>query len=111
MPIFGSMGNVLSDQPTRPFIPLAVGSDGFLPDAPSAPITSGPASGTSSGDATAAPDVEAAASATPVASTSGSAWLVWLVCGLVGVAVLVAAGWTLTRNRAPRRTGQGGDTA
>ena len=104
MPIFGSMGNVMSDQPTPPFIPLAVGSDGFLPDAPSA--TSGPASAPSAanpGGATAAPDAQTAPVPTPVASTSGSAWLVWLVCGLVGVAALVAAGWALTRNRAPRR--------
>jgi hypothetical protein len=104
MPIFGSMGNVMSDQPTPPFIPLAVGSDGFLSDAPSASATSGPATGANPGGATAAPDAQAAApAASPVASTSGSAWLVWLVCGLVGVAVLAAAGWALTRNRAPRR--------
>ena len=104
MPIFSSMGNVMSDQPTPPFIPLAVGSDGFLPDAPSA--TSGPTStpgAANPGGATAAPDAEAAPAPTPVASTSGSAWLVWLVCGLLGVAALVAAGWALTRNRAPRR--------
>ena len=98
MPIYGSMGNVMSDQPTPPFIPLAVGSDGFLPDAPSASPTSGPVS---AAGATAAPDAQAAP--TPVASTSGSAWLVWLVCGLVGVAALVTAGWALTRNRTPRR--------
>ena len=100
MPIFGSMGNVMSDQPTPPFIPLAVGSDGFLPDAPRASATSGPAAAANPGGATAAPDAPAA---TPVASTNGSAWLVWLVCGLVIVAVLVAAGWALTRNRTPRR--------
>ena len=104
MPIFGSMGNVMSDQPTPPFIPLAVGSDGFLPDAPSAASGPGSASGAANpGSATAAPDAQAAPAQTPVASTSGSAWLVWLVCGLVGVAALVAAGWALTRNRAPRR--------
>jgi subtilisin family serine protease len=105
MPIFDSMGNVMSDQPTPPFIPLAVGSDGFLPDAPSAIATSGPASGANPDGATAAPDAQASAP-TPVASTSGSVWLVWLICGLVGVAALVVAGWAMTRNRASRREPQ-----
>jgi hypothetical protein len=101
MPIFSSMGNVMSDQPTPPFIPLAVGSDGSLPDAPEAAATSSSAAGAGSGDATAGPDAQAAP--TVVAAFSGTAWLVWLVCGLVGVAVLAAAGWALTRNRARRR--------
>ena len=46
----------------------------------------------------------------PVASTSGTAWLVWLVCGLVAVALLAAGGWALTRNRAPRSDLQPADT-
>ena len=45
---------------------------------------------------------QAAPVTTPVASTSGTAWLVWLVCGVVAVALLGAGGWALTRNRAPR---------
>jgi hypothetical protein len=73
MPIYASMGNVFSDQPTTSAAPRA-------------------------------PDV--AATVPPLvtlqATTSDSAWLVWLVCGLVAVALLAAGGWLLTR-RSPRR--------
>ncbi len=43
MPIYASMGNVLSDQPTPPFMPLAVGADGSLPKAPAAAASAAPA--------------------------------------------------------------------
>ena len=97
MPIFASMGNVMSDQPTPPFIPQTVGSDGHLPDASA---TSASATLAPQGSATAAP--EAAAETAPVPTTSGTAWLVWLVGGLAVVALLVGGGWALTRNRASR---------
>ena len=35
-------------------------------------------------------------------ATSGSAWLVWLVCGLVAVALVMAGGWAMTRSYPPR---------
>ena len=94
MPIYASMGNVMSDQPTPPYIPLQVGSDGRLPEAP----TSAPATPVGAGATAAAPPASV-----PVSTTSGTAWLVWLVCGVIAVALLVGAGWALTRNRAPRR--------
>jgi hypothetical protein len=97
MPIFASMGNVMSDQPTPPFIPQTVGSDGLLPDASA---TSASATLAPQGSATAAP--ETAAETAPVPTTSSTAWLVWLVGGLAVVALLVGGGWALTRNRASR---------
>jgi subtilisin family serine protease len=98
VPIFASMGNVVSDQPTPPFIPLQVGSDGRLPNAPTkATVTPG------GGAATAA----AASAMIPVSTTSGTAWLVWLVCGVVAVVLLAGGGWTLTRSRAARGDRQG----
>ena len=96
MPIFASMGNVMSDQPTPPFIPQA--SDGLLPEASA---TSGSVAATQQGSASAAPE---AAVATPVATTSGTAWLVWLVGGVVVVGLLAGGGWALTRKR-PSRNG------
>ncbi|MEP6649862.1 MAG: S8/S53 family peptidase [Lapillicoccus sp.] len=101
MPIFASMGNVMSDQPTPPFIPQTVGSDGFLPQAPAAGATGAPT--TAIPPSATAADAEAAPVATPAPTTSGTAWLVWLVGGLVVVALLLGGGWALTRNRAPRR--------
>jgi hypothetical protein len=97
MPIFASMGNVMSDQPTPPFIPQTVGSDGLLPDASA---TSTSAAAPQQGSATAAP--QAAAQSTPVPTTSSTAWLVWLVGGLAVVGLLVGGGWALTRNRTSR---------
>jgi Subtilase family len=97
MPIFASMGNVMSDQPTPPVIPQAVGSDGLLPDASA---TRGSVSATQQGSATAAP--QAAADTTPVVTTSSTAWLVWLIGGVVVVGLLLAGGWALTRNRPSR---------
>ena len=97
MPIFASMGNVMSNQPTPPFIPQTVGSDGLLPDASA---TSTSAAAPQQGSATAAP--EAAAQSTPVPRTSSTAWLVWLVGGLAVVGLLVGGGWALTRNRTSR---------
>ena len=96
MPIYASMGNVMSDQPTPPNIPLAVGSDGSLPDGPTtSPTVVNQSPGT-------AGEPQAARETVPAASTSGTAWLVWLVCGLLAVGLLVGGGWALTRNRAPR---------
>jgi hypothetical protein len=93
MPIYASMGNVVSDQPTPPVIPQQVDSNGRLPDTSATPSVT----------AVGADAMAAAAPAVPRASTtSGTAWLVWLVCGVVAVAVLVGGGWALTRNRAPR---------
>jgi subtilisin family serine protease len=74
MPIYASMGNVFSDQPTTSAAPRA-------PDV-AAPPPAMPA-------------------ATLQATTSDSAWLVWLVSGVVAVALLAAGGWLLTR-RSPR---------
>ncbi|HEU4998309.1 MAG TPA: S8/S53 family peptidase [Lapillicoccus sp.] len=93
MPIYASMGNVVSDQPTPPFIPLQVGGDGRLPEAP----TPAPAQ-TAGAGAT----VAAAPAAPAVSTTSDTAWLVWLVCGLVAVGLVVGGGWALTRNRPAR---------
>ena len=104
MPIYASMGNVMSDQPTPPFIPQAVGADGSLPEAPVASVPAAPVAGATAGEPQAAPVT------TLVASTSGSAWLVWLVCGVVAVALLAAGGWALTRNRVPRSDLQPPDT-
>ncbi len=98
MPIFASMRNVMSDQPTPPFIPQAVGSDGLLPEAPAA---SGSVTAARQGSAAAAP--EDAAAPTPVATTSSTAWLVWLVGGVIVVGLLVGGGWALTRNRPLRK--------
>jgi hypothetical protein len=97
MPIFASMGNVLSDQPTPPFIPQAVGSDGLLPDASA---TSGSPAATQQGSATAAS--EAATGSTRVSTTSSSAWLVWLIGGVIVVGLLGGGGWALTRKRPSR---------
>jgi len=104
MPIYASMGNVMSDQPTTPFIPQAVGSDGSLPETPAGGAPAANPGGATVGQPPAAPVT------TPVASTSGTAWLVWLVCGVVAVALLAAGGWVLTRNRAPRSDLQPADT-
>jgi subtilisin family serine protease len=92
MPIYASMGNVVSDQPTPPFIPLQVGSDGRLPEPP----TPAPRAG-------AGATVAAAPAAPAVSTTSGTAWLVWLVCGLAAVALLVGGVWALTQNRSAWR--------
>jgi hypothetical protein len=100
MPIFASMGNVMSDQPTPPFIPLQVGSDGYLPQAPTPGTASNPAAVNPS--AATAPEPPAGPASAPVSATSGTAWLVWLACGVGAVALLVGGGWVLTRNRTPR---------
>jgi len=94
----------MSDQPTTPFIPQAAGSDGSLPEPPAGGAPAANPGGATVGQPPAAPVT------TPVASTSGTAWLVWLVCGVVAVALLAAGGWALTRNRAPRSDLQPADT-
>lgn len=99
MPIYTSMGNVESDQPTPPFMPLAVDGNGYLPKAPGATSPAGAATPPAAPSAAAPAPAPAAA---PVATTSDTAWLVWLVSGLVAVAAVVAGGWALSRNRASR---------
>jgi subtilisin family serine protease len=100
MPIFASMGNVMSDSPTPPFIPQA-GSDGLLPAA----STAG-GSGAARQEGSVAVVAEVAAEATPPPTTSSTAWLVWLVSGLVVVGLLVCGGWALTRHRPSRENPQ-----
>jgi hypothetical protein len=103
MPIYASMANVMSDQPTPPFIPQEVDGNGVLPDPPNGSASSGSAAaGGGAGGTVGSASRQAAQATAPVGTTSGSAWLVWLVCGVVLVGLLLAGGWALTRNRSLR---------
>lgn len=99
VPIYRTLGNVFNDHPTAPFMPLAVNADGYLPKAANGSATAS-AAAPSSPAVEPAPANATAASAT-AQTTSPTAWVAWLLGGLLVVAVLVGGGWMLTRNRRP----------
>ncbi len=102
-PFYGHPGNVYSDHPVAPFIPVAVDTDGHLPQAPAS--SPGPGTTAPGGPTTGqAPANEAAPQAASTAADAGGTPGAWTATVILGCLVALGAAAVLRNRRSAGRT-------